>query len=133
MSKKRWIQWCVKNDIDLSHADFALETCYVGKGFRSRPGTLLVTKQSVIHQSYSWTESVWAYFEPKITVDVPLQTIDSVLKRRLSRKMAFYQLWPEAHYTLRLADRTEVDLILQRDSGAFESVLANHGFNVTAA
>lgn len=128
--KKRWIQWCVRNKVDLSTADFALDTCYLGSGLRTRPGTLLVTQDSIIHHSYSWTDTLFALFEPVLKVKMAFADVKQVRKHKVSKKLALYQLFPEAHYTVVLQNNSTVDLVLQRDAQAFEAVLTNRELSI---
>ncbi len=135
ISKADWNRWCVKNSIDLSDAEFVLDTCYLDtKNFNSRPGTLLIAKDSIIHQSYSWNEAPpWSFGESKVRVVVPFEKIKDVKKMMpLSLRVKICQLWPDAHYKFRLYDETELVLNLQRDSDVFEFVLSQHGFVISA-
>jgi len=82
ISQSKWMRWCAARELPVSAAHFALESCYYGLGFRSRPGTLLVTDSELIHYSYSWRDTLRAIFEPSVRMPVPLASIREV--RRLT-------------------------------------------------
>jgi hypothetical protein len=128
MPKPSWIKWCVRNNIDLTYAQFASDLCYLGAGMRSRPGTLIVTPAAIFHQSYSWFECIFALGEPKLRVIIPSNEILHVRKNKLSASVIFRHVWPEAHFTVVLKNSSEVDLIVYSDASVLESILVDNHF-----
>ena len=130
--RKHWLRWCSRKGIDLDAAFFSLDTCYYGVSLRSRPGTLAVLPDRILHFSYSVWDTLWAIGESSIKIDIPLADIASICKQRLSLWLRIAQLGPDSHIRIQMIDNTIHDLFLQRDSTAFADVLRSLGHQVTA-
>jgi hypothetical protein len=124
ISQSKWMRWCAARELPVSTAHFALETCYYGFGFRSRPGTLLVTDSELIHYSYSWRDTLWAMFEPSVRVPVPLASIREV--RRLTLEFVLVGMRavprPRLGFWLRLPRILAPTSPLQKPNSAFRVV-----------
>jgi hypothetical protein len=111
-------------------AIFALETCYYGLGWRTRPGTLVVTDTEVIHQSYSWRDTFYAVFEPSARVALRLADIAHATLRRPSVARRLFHSLPDAFVRV-VTRRGEVhDLILQRSGSEFCEALRRRGVSL---
>jgi hypothetical protein len=129
MSQDRWLEWCKGHQLDVSAARFAVETCYYRRG-RSRPGTLLLTTEAIIHHSYSWKDTLLAVGEPSVRVTLPLREVAAVRRKRMSWLVRLRQTFPEALFEVSLTDHTSHDLILHRGSKEFEEALTGLGMRV---
>ena len=127
ISQRRWRAWCSAKGLDISAVGFALETCYFGCGFRSRPGTLIVVDGSITHYSYSVWNTYWALGEKSIRVDMPRGDIHAVVRKRMSMGLRLVQLFPEALFEVQMHDGTIYHLSLERGSVGFVSALAEAG------
>ena len=153
ISQSKWMRWCAARELPVSTAHFALKTCYYGFGFRSRPGTLLVTDSELIHYSYSWRDTWWAMFEPSVRVPVPLASIREV--QRLTLEFGFASLrevrrprlgfWrrrprmlgttlplqkPNSGFRVVTHDGHAYDLLLQRRGDEFAQALRSRGLAI---
>jgi len=149
------MRWCAARELPVSTAHFALETCYYGFGFRSRPGTLLVTDSELIHYSYSWRDTLWAMFEPSVRVPVPLASILEVRRltlefvlagmrevrrprlgfwRRLLRRLGLGATLPlrkpNSAFRVVTHDGHAYDLLLQRRGDEFAQALRSRGLTI---
>jgi hypothetical protein len=130
ISKREWLRWCGRQGLLVEGALFALETCYYGLGWRTRPGTLLLTETELIHHSYSWRDTFYAIFEPSIRVVVRLSDVAqaTMWKPSLGRRM--FNSMPDAFFQL-VTLRGEIhDLVLQRSGLAFCEALRKRGIAV---
>lgn len=126
ISREKWEIWRRDNNIDITSAEFMLETCYYGKGWRSRPGSLFVYKNGIIHHSYSPEHAYWAVGEKSIRIDMPFQEIVSATKKRISFGLRLMQLGPESHFEIKMRSGVTHDLILHRLTAEFERVLEKY-------
>lgn len=121
MSEARWHEWCHQHEIRLEQAAFAIESCYYGLGFRTRPGTLAVFTDRVLHYSYNWKDTHCAMFEPSLRVEIPRS--DALSVRRVELGFGQRLLWdyPEGVVEVREGSRVH-NFLLQR--GVSELLLA---------
>ena len=129
--RKHWLRWCSSKGINLDTASFSLDTCYYGAGLRSRPGTLIVFSDHIVHFSYCVWDTLWAVFEPSVRIDLPFASIVSIQRQRVSLLLRVAQLGPDSHIRIRMNDGSIHDLFLQRDSAAFEDAVRAVGHEVT--
>src|ERR1035437_2312894 len=123
----KWLRWCKQQALSVESAVFALDTCYYGLGWRTRPGTLLLTETELIHHSYSWRDTFYAMFEPSIRVVLPLSDIAqaTIHKPRLGRR--WLHSLPDAFLRI-VTRRGEIhNLVLQRKGGEFLDALRRRG------
>jgi hypothetical protein len=153
ISQSKWMRWCAARELPVSTARFALETCYYGFGFRSRPGTLLVTDSELIHYSYSWRDTLWAMFEPSVRVPVPLASIREVQRLTLEFVLAgmrevrrprlgcwrrLLRVWdptspvrkPNSAFRVVTHDGHAYDFLLQRRGDEFAQALRSRGLAI---
>lgn len=129
ISTARWEQWCKRVSLDVQQARFASHTCYLGRGLRTRPGTLVVTDAEVIHHSYSWRETLYALFEPSVRVTIPLDAIESVRIGRIGFWESTAYGRPQAFIQLRAKNGEAFSLFLYRSAPEFLEVLAEAGLD----
>jgi hypothetical protein len=126
----KWLRWCERQALPVDGAPFALETCYYGLGWRTRPGTLLLTEAELIHHSYSWGDTFYAMFEPSIRIVLRLSEIAhaTIFHPNLGRRL-FHSL-PDAFLRI-VTRRGEIhDLLLQRRAEEFFDALRRRGVSV---
>ena len=127
ISKREWLRWCGRQALPVEGALFALETCYYGLGWRTRPGTLLLTETELIHCSYSWRDTFYAIFEPSIRVVLRLSDVAqaTLWKQSLGRRM--FNSMPDAFFQLVMLHGEVHDLALQRSGLSFCEALRKRG------
>jgi len=130
--RKHWLRWCSRKGIDLDASLFSLDTCYYGAGIRSRPGTLVILPDRIVHYSYSLRDTLWALGERSIRVDLPFANVASIRKQQISFWLRVAQLEPQAHLRIRMTDGAVHDFFLQRDATAFFDALHTLGLQLTA-
>src|SRR6185369_6678189 len=123
IEQSKWTRWCARHALPTADALFALETCYYGIGWRTRPGTLLLTDSELIHHSYSWRDTLYAIFEPSIQIAVRLADISRVVPRRLSLGRRLFLSMPDACFQVVTRSGDTHDLVLQRCGTDFQDAL----------
>lgn len=123
MRARRHASWCQKQGLDLGSAQFHIETCYLGRGLRSRPGSVLLWQGLLTHFSYRWRDTLWALGEPSVRVDIPVRDIVSFAPEAASSELNLMQLFPDGVFVVRVRDGEEHVLILQRDAEEFERLV----------
>ncbi len=119
IGEAKYRTWCKSRGLDLDLAHFHLDTCYFGRGLRTRPGALVVFEDKLTHYSYRWFDTFWAIFEPSVRVDVPWQAIRSIKRERVSLLERVYFLGIDTSFTLSLESGEKQLLFLQRDVDHF--------------
>ncbi|PKN93760.1 MAG: hypothetical protein CVU44_08060 [Chloroflexi bacterium HGW-Chloroflexi-6] len=130
IEEKKWVTWCEAHQINIAAAEFALETCYYGVNFRSRPGTLLLQKNQIVHYSYAPGDTSWAIFEKSIEVTMPISQIAKVQKKELSFFNKLVQDFPESYFQVEMKGGAVHHLILQRNGVHFVQALSSLGITV---
>jgi hypothetical protein len=130
IEEKKWATWCDEHQINIATAEFTLETCYYGIGLRSRPGTLLLQKNQIVHYSYAPRDTPWAFGEKSIEIIIPISQIAKVSKKELSFFNKLLQLFPESYFQVEMNDGNVSHLILQRNGDHFEKALLSLGVTV---
>jgi len=125
------MRWCAARQLPVTTAHFAIETCYYGLGLRSRPGTILVTDSELIHNSYSWRDTLWAMFEPSTSVSIPFASVREVWRLRLGFGVRLLQAMPDSAFRVTTHDGHTHDLVLQRRGDEFVQVLRSRGFAIS--
>jgi hypothetical protein len=125
IEEKKWIAWCEAHQINIANSEFVLETCYYGVGFRSRPGTLLLQKNQIVHYSYAPGDTSWAVFEKSIEVTMPISQIAKVHKKELPFFRKLVQDFPESYFQVEMKDGVIHYLILQRNGVHFAQALSS--------
>jgi hypothetical protein len=125
------MRWCAARQLPVATAHFALETCYYGLGLRSRPGTVLVTDSELIHYSYSWRDTLWAMFEPSISISVPFASVREVRRLRLGFGVRLIQAMPDSAFRVTTHDGHTHDLVLQRRGEEFVQALRSRGITIS--
>ncbi len=113
MSEARWHEWCHRHGIQLERATFAIESCYYGLGFRTRPGTLVVFSDHVLHHSYDWRDTYSAMFEPSVRVEIARSDILSAGRVELGLWQRLLWDHPEGAIEVREGGRAH-NFLLQR-------------------
>jgi hypothetical protein len=131
VTESKWLRWCAARQLPVATAHFALETCYYGLGLRSRPGTILVTDSELIHHSYSWRDTLWAMFEPSLSISCPLASVCEILRLRLSIGVRFLQAIPDSAFRVVMRDGHTHDFVLQRRGNEFVQALRSRGFTIS--
>lgn len=130
IKQSRWKKWCARHALSTTEALFALETCYYGFGWRTRPGTLLLTTSELIHQSYSWRDTFYAIFEPSIRITVPRSDISRIVQCQFSLSRRLFLSMPDACFQVVTRDGVTHDLVMQRSGKEFLDALSQSGFTV---
>ncbi len=130
IAKGKWIRWCEAKKLEIVSSRFALETCYYGIGFRTRPGTVVVTDTEIIHHSYSWIDTLWAAFEPSIRIVVPVKTIREVRRLKFNFGLNSIHVLPNAAFQIETQDGVTHVFILQRRGKEFAEALRSFGLVV---
>lgn len=123
----QWKEFCARKCLPIDSALFVLETCYYGFGWRTRPGTLVVTDAALVHHSYCWKETEWAVFEPSLRIEVPLASISRVVRRQLSLGRRLLLGNPESCFTVETRDGGIHNLVLQKRGKEFCGALCKVG------
>ncbi|MEK7951027.1 hypothetical protein [Luteolibacter soli] len=123
ISESRWKAFCVRRELPLEQAGFAIATCYYGIGFNTRPGTLLLTSDAIIHHSYSWRDTWYAIFEPSIPVVIPLSDIDFIVERHYGFWRRAHLAHPDACFEVVTSAKESHHLVLQRGGIEFRAAL----------
>ncbi|TLD70265.1 hypothetical protein FEM03_13855 [Phragmitibacter flavus] len=130
INQSKWPVWCAKKALPMQEASFALETCYYGAGWRTRPGTLLLTDKELIHHSYSWRDTHYAMFEPSLRVTIPMIDVAHVAPLRLKFGWRLLHGNPQSCFRMFMQDGTHHDLLLQRSGEEFRSSLSSRGIPI---
>ena len=130
ISQRRWKRWCSRHGLDIVNASFSLDTCYYRSDWRSRPGTLLVYGDKVVHCSYRVWDTFWAIGEPSVRVELPFSDIHEARRKHLPFGLRLKQLFPDGFFELLMRDGESHHLILQRNSCAFAKALSGGGVSV---
>lgn len=130
ISTGRWKRWCRQVGLDVDAAPFATHTCYLGRGVRTRPGTLVVTDGEVIHPSYSWRETPFALFEPSVCVSIRLDAIGSAHIKRIGFLEGMVHGSPQCLIQLLTQQGERLDLFLHESCPKFLEALEAAGVEV---
>ncbi len=122
--RQRYERWCQKHGLNLAAALFEIETAYINLKIRSRPGALILFERDLVHFSYSWTDTLWAIFEPSIKVTIPIGEIAAFKRETLSTSWNAAFMDPESAFSIRTTGGDTHTLILQRDGNSFERALS---------
>lgn len=131
VTQNKWLRWCAARQLSVSTAHFALETCYYGLGFRTRPGTLLLTESELIHHSYSWRDTLWAMFEPSVGVSVSLADVREIERLRLGFGLRLLHAMPDSVFRAVTRDGRTHDFVLQRRGEEFVQALRSRGLTIS--
>jgi hypothetical protein len=110
---------------------FAIATCYYGLGFRTRPGTLIVTNDAITHYSYSWRDTHFAMFEPSIPVIMPLPEIEHVSRLQLGFWQRANLAQPDACFEVVTRGGESHHLALHKAAHEFEAILTECGVTIS--
>jgi hypothetical protein len=127
ISDNKWKRFCTRRELPLDQAAFATATCYYGIGFRTRPGTLMLTQSEIIHYSYSWRDTHFAMFEPSIPVRIPLSEINHIVQRHFGFWHRTHLAQPDACFEVFTRAGEGHHLVLQRDGDDFMTALTEAG------
>ncbi|MBI1335219.1 MAG: hypothetical protein GC165_20330 [Armatimonadetes bacterium] len=119
ITDKKWKKFCEAKSLPVDDAKFVLDTCYLGLTLRSRPGTLIVTEKELIHYSYSFTDTIFAIFEPSEKVTIPFADIAYVKKKTLSGRQNVFHGYPSAVYQVLTNQGESYDLLFQQRGDEF--------------
>jgi hypothetical protein len=125
--KDKWLQWCGRQGLAVEGARFALETCYYGFGWRTRPGTLLVTESHLIHHSYSWRDTCYAMFEPSLRIEIRLNEIEFAEQLQKSLCFRLFHSMPNGFFKVVERNGCAHELVLHRSTAQFRDVLKSQG------
>ena len=127
ISQTKWRAWCVTKEISLDSSIFALETCYFGFGFRSRPGSFTVTSEEILFWSYSPKVTMWAIFEQSIVTRIPISEVKEIVPYRLSRWQQSLHAYPNIAFQVFSHGGEVYNFMLQREGSKFAEAIRQLG------
>ena len=123
IGERQYKRWCARHSLDVLSASFQLETCYYGRGFRTRPGALVVSPGLITHYSYRWSDTLWAMGEPSVRVDIALSAVSGITREALSLIWRLMYLGTQEGIAVTMTDGKEHFLVPQRNINEFEMAI----------